>query len=105
MSSPGPGGSRFHLGFSTVIAETIRQLQREASAQDRGREFLHAIREIVRRLEGDPMEFGEPLYYLPALRLYVRVGAIRPLYVDFAVSADRPRVFMKAVKLLAPHKP
>ncbi len=101
MATAGSSGQPpFQLGFSTVIAETIRQLQRQAARQGRGREFLEAFRTVVTRLGNDPTEFGEPLYRLPALQMRVRCGAIRPLYVDFAVCEDRPLVFIKSVKLL-----
>jgi hypothetical protein len=102
MASSGPFEPPFRLNFSGSIARTIRQLQKQASAEGRGDEFLKAIRVLIRRLQEEPMEFGEPLYFLPALRLHVRCVAIRPLYVDFAVSADQPHVYLKAVRLLSP---
>jgi hypothetical protein len=102
MLPSGHGDRLFQLGISATIAEAIRQLQRQASREDRGEEFLRAIRTTVERLRNDPMEFGEPLYYLPNLRLHVRTGAVRPLCVEFAVSEDRQQVFLKVVRLLAP---
>lgn len=102
MSSASSGDYPFHLGFSGVLAEAIRQLQRQASHEGRGKEFLVAIRTVMDRLRQDPREFGEPLYRLSAMRMQVRCVAVRPLYVDFAVCEDRPLVFLKAVKLLAP---
>ena len=47
------------------------------------------------------MEFGEPLYYLPNLRLRVRCASVRPIYIDFGVLEDEARVFLKSIKLLA----
>jgi hypothetical protein len=44
---------------------------------------------------------ANPFYRLPALRMNVRCAVIRPISVDFAVSEDRPLVFIKAVKLFA----
>jgi hypothetical protein len=84
-----------------LIAEAIRELQRRASRQGRGEEFLQALRTVVDRLRHDPNEFGEPLYRLSALRMQVRAGTVRPLYVDFAVCEDRPLVFIRAIKLLS----
>jgi len=101
MVSAGNGKRPFQLGFSSMIAETIRQLQRQASREDRGTEFLNALRQMADRLRGDPGRFGEPLYRLPTLRMQVRCAVIPPIYMDFAVCEDRPLVFIKAVKLLA----
>jgi hypothetical protein len=102
MASSGNGRQSFQISFSELIAEAIRQLQRRASLQGRGEQFLQALRAVVGRLQRDPNEFGEPLYRLSALRLQVRCAVIRPLSIDFAVSEDRPLVFIKAVKLLPP---
>lgn len=100
MASSDNGRQSFQISFSELIAEAIRQLQRRASLQGRGEEFLQALRAVVDRLQHDPNEFGEPLYRLSALRLQVRCAAIRPLSIDFAVCEDRPLVFIKAVRLL-----
>jgi hypothetical protein len=101
MSPSDPPGPPFQVSFSGVMAEAIRQLQRQASREGRGEDFLSAVRAVVERLRQDPLGFGEPLYRLPVLGLQVRCGAVRPLYVDFAVCEDRPLVFLKAVKLLS----
>lgn len=100
MSPSAHEGEPFQLGFSKVIAENLKKLQRQASREGRGEKFLDALRSIVKRLQTDPNEFGEPLYPLPILRLQVQCTAVRPIYVDFAVSEDQPLVFIKAVKLL-----
>ena len=100
MRSSPNGDQLFQLEISAAIAETLRQLQRRASREGRGKAFLLALRKIVDRLRGDPTEFGEPLYRLSALRLQVRCAIIRPLIVYFAVSEDRPLVFVKSVWLL-----
>jgi hypothetical protein len=101
MPSSGNGEPSFQIAFSDLIAEAIRQLQRRASRQGRGEEFLVALRTVVERLHRNPNEFGEPLYRLPVLRMQVRCAVVRPLSVDFAGCEDRPLVFIKAVKLLS----
>jgi hypothetical protein len=93
-------GGRFEVHCSGFIAKTLKQLQRRAKAQGRGEEVLAAIRSIWRKLSDDPLEFGEPLYRLPALRLRVRHGAVGPLLLYFAVHEDKPLVFIKGVTLL-----
>ena len=46
---------------------------------------------------------GEPLYRLPTLRLWMRTVVVAPLVIDFAVSEDRPIVYIKSGKLLSVH--
>ncbi len=98
--SPDNGRRLYQISFSGVITAEIRRLQRRASRQGRGAEFLQALRVIVDRLRQDPNEFGEPLYRLSVLRMQLRCAAGRPLHVDFAVCEDRPLVFIRAVRLL-----
>ena len=62
--------------------------------------MLSPIRRIWQQLSLNPVEFGEPLYRLPALRLQVRHGAVGPLLIHFAVHENRPLVFIKSVTLL-----
>src|SRR5262249_10433301 len=47
-----------------------------------------------RRLETDPLEFGEPLYQLRGLGLQVRLAPFAPLYVRFAVDEERRLVYV-----------
>jgi len=101
MSSGSNGEQPYQISFSATTAEAIRQLQRQASREGRGVDFLSALRMIVARLRSNPMVTGEPLYRLPALRMQVRSVVIRPLSVDFAVCEGRPLVFIGVVKLLS----
>jgi hypothetical protein len=101
MPSSTNGDYPFRLEFSAVIAESLRQLQRRASREGRGKEFLLAVRQVVERLRQNPSDFGEALYRLPALRMQIRCAALGPLGIDFAVCEDQPLVFIKAVKLLS----
>jgi hypothetical protein len=101
MPISGNGERPFRVGFSQAIAQSIRHLQRQASREGRGKEFLTAFRKAVGRLENSPRAFGEPLYRLPALRMEVRCGVLGPLSIDFAICEDRPLLFIMAVKLLS----
>jgi len=100
MRSSPNGDQLFQLEISAAIAEALRQLQRRASREGRGKAFLLALRKMVDRLRSDPSEFGEPLYRLSGLRMQIRCAVIRPLGVYFGVCEDRPLVFIKSVKLL-----
>jgi hypothetical protein len=84
MPTASNGDDAFRLEFSGVIADTIRRLQRRASREGRGKEFLSAIRKIAKRLRTKPATFGEPVYRLPNLRMQIRSAVVGPIYVDFA---------------------
>ena len=98
-------GGRYEVHSSGLIASRLKEIQKRAKAQGRGEAVLSAIRSMWHRLSLDPVEFGEPLYRLPALRLEVRHAAIDPLLVHFAVYEDKPLVFIKSVALLPEQTP
>src|SRR4051794_2399570 len=95
------GRHRHQIEFSAALAATVRNLQQRATRENRGEEFLAAFRRIVAFLQSSPNSFGESLYRLPALRLRVRCAAVRQISIDFAVSEDRPVVYIKSVRLMS----
>jgi len=101
MAHSASNGGRFDVRCSRSIATRLKRIQRQAKTQGRGEQVLSAIRTIYHWLSHDPIEFGEPLYRLPSLRLQVRHGVIRPLLIDFAVHEVQPLVFIKGVTLLS----
>jgi hypothetical protein len=100
--SSSSGGYEVHN--SGAIAQAFLRLQLQATQEGRGPELLRATRTVAERLQNDPTDFGEPLYRLPALRMQVRCAIVRPLYINFAVCEDRPLVFIKLIKILAPEE-
>jgi hypothetical protein len=65
-----------------------------------GQAFITAFEQIVSQLQESPEQFGEPLYFLHALRLQVRQGVVGKLVVDYGVYADKPLVFIRGFKVL-----
>jgi hypothetical protein len=100
MASSPNGGQLFTVHYSGAVGKALRRIQRQASEEGRGEEFLHALRTIRQHLTHDPLQFGEPLYRLPSMRLQVQCGSVRPLVVDYAVYQDRAQVFIKGFRLL-----
>src|SRR5579871_4872258 len=100
MASSEDAETPFQVHAYAVVLKRLRQLQRRATREGRGDLFLAALRQIHRQLQTNPTAFGEPLYRLPALGLEVRNASIRPLVVNFAVSAERALVFVKGARLL-----
>jgi hypothetical protein len=99
---PSNGGS-FQVLSSESISENFRRLYQQAKQEGSAVAFMSATRQIGQRLATDPVEFGEPLYRLAALRMQVRQGAIGPLLIYFGGCEDRQVVFIKGAKLL-PHQ-
>src|SRR5262249_10224870 len=93
-------GGTYEVHCPGLIARSLKPIQHRANAEGRGKQVLLAIRRAWHRLSHDPLNFGEAIYRLPALRMQIRQGAIRPLFVDFGVCEDRPLVFIRGVKLL-----
>ena len=102
MSSQGNGQRTvYQVHMSQHDSALLKQRHREAAQAGRGKQFMAALRHIIERLKKDPLEFGEPLYSLPALRLLVRQGMVLPLLVDYAVHQDRPLVFVRGFKVFS----
>jgi hypothetical protein len=100
MADAGNGQPHFQVNLSGVMAQKVRQLQRQAWEEGRGISFIIAMRSITRRLKNDPRDFGEPLYSLPGLRLQIRHAAIGPVLIDFGVHDHLPMEFIKGLSLL-----
>ncbi len=91
----------FAVHASVSVHKLYLELQMQAMLEGRGDETLAAYRQIMQRLRTDPFEFGEPLYPLRHLRLHMRNCSLRPLVVEFAVSAEHHMVFIKTFRLMS----
>lgn len=101
MSSAPDEGQPFRIAISGATADALRRLQRRASQEGRGAEFLGAVRTAIQRMQSDPMAFGEPLYRLPALAIDVRCAVVRPLSIHFGVNLQYRITVIQSVKLLS----
>jgi hypothetical protein len=102
MSSQGNGQpTLYQVSISKQQALVVKQRHLEAIQAGRGAQFLAAFRQIMERLQKDPLVFGEPLYHLPSLQLLVRQAVVLPLVVDYAVHEDRRVVFIRGIKVLS----
>jgi hypothetical protein len=101
MSTQGDGQP---VLYEVIIAQKdqafLKERHREAAEAGQGQAFLAALRQIYERLRKDPLNLGEPLYRLPALKLIVCQAVVSPLLVDFAVHEERPLVFIRGFKLV-----
>ena len=95
MSSPNGGTRHYRVQFTASTSARLKELVKKAIGIGLGQKALSAAKAIIRHLQSRPTEFGEPLYRLPALKLQVRVGIVRPLVVHYAVHEEKPLVFIK----------
>lgn len=104
MSSQGNGQSgapAYRVVLSRKDKSLLQKRHLEAIKAGTGERFLTAYRKIIERLRQAPLDFGEPLYRLPVLRLLVRQAMISPLVVDYAVHEEQPLVFIRGFKVLS----
>jgi len=102
MSIAGNGRPiRYSLVISKATSATLKQLREQAFAAGIAERFMQAIRRIVERLQRDPIEFGERLYYLPALKLVVYQAVIEPVVVTYGVYEEKPLVFVRRFHVLS----
>lgn len=90
----------FRIICSEAVTNRIVQLLRRAKQEGFGKEVGTALRQIIKRLQTDPLEFGEKLYHLHALNQEVRAGAISAVAVRYAVHAEKRLVFIGDCKRL-----
>lgn len=88
------------VDMAPAVLARLRELLLRAEARGDGPAALSAARTINRRLHTQPREFGEPLYRLAHLGLMLRVAAVRPLTVYFAVHDTEPLVLVQRFELL-----
>lgn len=101
MNTTSSANGGYRVECSQIVANSFRELQKQATREGRGEAFLAAFRQVIQRLSMNPSSAGEPTYLLPALRLQMRIVVIRPLIVDFAVSEVHRIVFIRSGRLLS----
>lgn len=89
MSEPAKGVPPYRIGYSGRCREATRQLLVRAMTTGLFAQIAQAVRELHRRLEWIPLDFGEPLKDLVQLGIQIRVGTVPPLVVRYGVDEER----------------
>jgi hypothetical protein len=101
MTSQGNGQPlRFSVHMSGQTKAALKQLYEQAREAGRSKRFLAALRQIVERLQIEPLVFGEPLYRLTALKVLVSHAVVDLVAVHYAVHDEKPLVFIRGFKLM-----
>jgi hypothetical protein len=67
---------------------------------DKYRPTIDAMKQVLRRLETAPFDFGEELYDLKSLGLQVRLGISLPIAVHFGADRSNRIVIIQSVAVL-----
>jgi hypothetical protein len=94
------GERLFRVEASPAVLERLAERHAEIGDPVAGAQFIFAVRSIYGMLRRSARSFGEPLQDLKALDLQIRVGAIAPASVTYAVHKSRPLVFVRDFFLL-----
>jgi hypothetical protein len=101
MSNSGNGQPRrYKVEMSGQTRTQLKQLHAQTRAAGKRKRFLAAVRQIVKGLQIEPLQLGEPLYRLPALHLIVCQAVVDFVVVDCAIHEDLPLVFFRGSKTL-----
>ncbi len=101
MTSQGNGQpGHYNVSVSEQLKNLIRQLYQQAIQRGQRKQFVKSLRTIHDQLQNAPVQFGERLYRLPALKLVVFHAAVSPVVVTYAVHEERRLVFLRSVKVL-----
>lgn len=91
----------YQVFFAEQTRNQLKQHFLEAIQAGIGQQFLTSLRQIVERLRTDPLNFGEPLYRLPALNLLLDQAIACKLVVGYAIHERRPLVFIRQIRVLS----
>jgi hypothetical protein len=101
MSSHGNGEQiRYQVHASKLTRDGLRRQRAELAKAGKSTEFVSALRRAYERLQTAPLEFGEPLYRLPAMKLLVRQAMIGKLVIDYGIHEELPLVFIRSFRYL-----
>jgi hypothetical protein len=86
-----------------IVRQQLRQWAERATSLGFQDQFRDALRTIEARLSSEPTTWGDPLYPLAQLQLYVYRGIEQSIIVDYAVHDGERTVFVKRFSLLSNH--
>lgn len=85
---------------SRKITKDIKDLCTQAVGAGRGNSVLGALRQVLKRLESNPLTVGEPHNRLKHFNLLLCVIVEPPLVIRFAIDEQRQWVYIRSVELL-----
>ncbi len=99
--SNGTHGPRFRVGMLELAKQQLRDVAKSLAEDGSESDVAAAFRKMLRRLERDPREYGEPLFHYRKLKMTVRCAAAMPLYVVYGVHDEQPVVVIRRIAALS----
>jgi hypothetical protein len=93
-------GMAWHVGFAGNVAQDLKTLHQYAKKAGLGEACIDAIRFAIRRMQQDPLNFGELIRSLPQSRLIVHVRVVKPIRFEFAIHEETHSVLIQRVQLM-----
>ncbi|HXG12959.1 MAG TPA: hypothetical protein VNK04_24590 [Gemmataceae bacterium] len=97
--APSSGGA-YRVVYSEAVRERLRQLGEKARQAGLIERYAEALRVIEERLANRPLEWGDPLYSFPQLKLLICRGLYWVFAVEYAVHEGQRVVFLREYRLL-----
>ncbi len=102
MSESSQSTPPYRIVWSERCRQTTRELLLRAAQKGRQAEVAQLLRDIIRRLEWIPLDFGEPLVDHVHAGIQERIAPLAPLVVRFGVDEVRRLVYvLTPLKLLS----
>ncbi len=103
MSEPSQSTPPYRIVWSELCREKTRELLLRAAEKGRLAEVAQALRDIHRRLEWIPLDYGDPLKDLVHMGLQERFAVLTPFVVKFFVDEVRRIVYVTTPLKLLPN--
>ena len=94
MSQPTGAVPPYRVIYSERCRDQTRELLARAAAKGRLAEIAQAIRDVHKRLQWIPLDFGEPLQDFVRLGIKEHIGVVAPLVVKYGVDEARRIVYV-----------
>ncbi len=91
---------KYRLDMSGVIAESIKQLKKDGDLEP-NQDVRQSLWKIMKRLQSDPLNFGELIGIYHKLNLIMHVAVVPPLLVRFAIHQEAKIVIIMKISRLS----
>ena len=91
---------KYKVDISSFIKAEIKTLAKQAAALGQQQAYFDAGREIEKRLQSEPLQFGKCHYYMSKGKLRCHIGVVGPVAVEFAIHEEKRAVVLLKVSLL-----
>jgi hypothetical protein len=88
----------YHIDFGQRVRNELRVLAFRATRKGLLAPLIASLREMEKRLEVDPIGWGDPLYQYSVLGWLLYQRAVNPVHVSYGVDETRKIVYVKSIR-------